>query len=152
MELGRGLVVVTNKWDLVEEKDRTFKAISEELAPFARAPVQRTSALTGRGVDRLPAILLEVHDRWLRRAPTAAVNEALEAAQGARSAPGGVRFRYATQVAVGPPSFVVFGGRSPGGPWERFLENRLRQAFGLDGVPIRLRFRPSSGRGRARSG
>ena len=147
MEFGRGLAIVTNKWDLVEEKDRTFKAIVEELAPFAHAPVQRTSAKTGRGVDRLPAILLELHDRWERRASTSVVNEVLEAAQGDRSAPGGVRFRYGTQVAVAPPTFVLFGGRSPGGPYERFLENRFRRAFDLDGIPIRLRFRPSQRRG-----
>ena len=147
MEFGRGLVIVTNKWDLVEEKDRTFKGVVEELAPFAHAPVQRTSAKTGRGVDRLAAILLEVHDRWERRAPTSLVNEVLESAQSDRSAPGGVRFRYGTQVAVAPPTFVLFGGRSPGGPYERFLEHRLRAAFELDGVPIRLRFRPGQRRG-----
>ena len=54
--------------------------------------------------------------------------------------------RYATQVAVGPPTFVLFGARSPGPTYERFLENRFRTAFDLEGVPVRLRFR--SGRGR----
>ena len=146
MEMGRGLVVVANKWDLVEEKDRTFKTMSEALVPFARASILRTSAKTARGVDRLPAILLEAHAAWERRASTAEVNQVLEAAQGDRSAPGGVRFRYGTQVGVGPPTFVLFGGRSPGGPYERFIEGRLRRAFGLEGVPIRLRFRPGRGR------
>jgi GTP-binding protein len=147
MELGRGLIVVTNKWDLVEEKDRTFKRIVEQMSSFAHAPVQRTSALTGRGVDRLQPLLVETYDRWVRRAPTAAVNEVLQEAQTARSAPGGVRFRYATQVAVGPPTFVIFGARSVGATYDRFLENRFRAAFDLDGVPVRLRFRPGRGRG-----
>jgi GTP-binding protein len=74
------------------------------------------------------------------------VNEVVNAAQGERPAPGGVRYRYATQVSAGPPTFVLFGGRSPGATYERFLQNRLRHAFELEGVPVRLRFR--SGRGR----
>ena len=54
MEVGRGLVVVANKWDLVEERDRTFKELAELLAPYARAPMLRTSAIGGTGVHRLP--------------------------------------------------------------------------------------------------
>lgn len=146
MESGRGLVVVANKWDLVEEKDRTYKWMVEELAPFARAPVLRTSAKTGTGVHRLPPVLLEVHGRWTSRAPTAAVNEVIQAAQADRSAPGGARYRYGTQVSAGPPTFVLFGARPPDPTYQRFLENRLRVAFHLEGVPIRLRFRQAQGR------
>jgi GTP-binding protein len=148
MEVGRGLVVVANKWDLVDEKDRTFKELGREITPFARAPVLRTSAKTGVGVQRAAPSLLEVHDRWLRRAPTAAVNEVLQAAQGARPAPGGVRYRYGTQVSAGPPTFALFGGRAPGSGYGRFLEHRLRAAFELDGVPVRLRFRAAKARRR----
>ncbi|MGZ5351505.1 MAG: ribosome biogenesis GTPase Der [Actinomycetota bacterium] len=147
-EFGRAMVVVANKWDLVEERDRTYKDLGRELTPFARAPVLRTSAKTGTGVHRLGPILLELHERWLRRAPTSVVNEILATAQGERPAPG-PRFRYATQVTSGPPTFVLFGGRPPGANYERFLENRLRRAFALDGVPIRLRFRAGQGRGRS---
>lgn len=146
MESGRGLVVVANKWDLVKEKDRTYKWMVEELAPFARAPVLRTSAKTGTGVHRLPPVLLEVHGRWTSRAPTAAVNEVIQAAQADRSAPGGARYRYGTQVSAGPPTFVLFGARPPDPTYQRFLENRLRVVFHLEGVPIRLRFRQAQGR------
>ncbi len=146
MEFGRGLVVVANKWDLVEEKDRTYKAMVEELAPLARAPVLRTSAKKGTGVLRLPPVLLELHGRWTSRAPTAAVNEVIQEAQAERSAPGGARFRYGTQVSAGPPTFVIFGARPPDATYQRFLENRLRRAFHLEGVPIRLRFRQAQGR------
>lgn len=146
MEFGRGLVVAANKWDLVEEKDRTYKAMVEELAPLVHAPVLRTSAKTGTGVLRLPPVLLEVQGRWTSRAPTAAVNEVLQAAQAERSAPGGARYRYGTQVSAGPPTFVIFGARPPDATYQRFLENRLRRAFHLDGVPIRLRFRQAQGR------
>jgi len=141
MELGRAFVVVANKWDLVEERDRTFKDLGEEVARFAGASVVRTSALTGSGMQRLPATLLELHERWSRRVPTAAVNRLLQTAQAARPAPRGATYRYATQVSAGPPSFVLFGGRSPGVGYERFLENRLRREFAFEGVPIRLRFR-----------
>ncbi len=151
MEVGRGLVVVANKWDLVQEKDRTFKELGELLSPFARAPVLRTSALSGTGVHRLPAALLEVHGRWNHRAPTAKVNEVLAAAQVDRSAPGGTRFRYGTQSRARPPTFVLFGGRAPSGSYERFLEGRLRRDLGLGGVPVRLLFRPGAGRGRGSS-
>ena len=139
MEVGRGLVVVANKWDLVEERDRAFKDLTQLLVPFARAPVLRTSALTGTGVHRLAPTLLEVHDRWLRRAPTATVNELVQAAQGER--PGPARYKYATQVSGGPPTFVLFGGLPPEASYQRFLENRLRRELDLAGVPVRLRFR-----------
>ena len=150
MEAGRGVLIAANKWDLVEEKDRTFKLLGEELAPYARATVLRTSARTGLGVHSLPRALLQVHDAWARRAPTAAVNDALQAAVSERPPPGAGRYRYATQVAAGPPAFVIFGGRAPDASYRRFLENRLRQAFDLDGVPIRLRFRPPRSRVRGR--
>lgn len=150
MEFGRGLVVAANKWDLVEEKDRTYKEIGALLLPFAGAPVLRTSAVTGGGVHRLPSVLLDVHARWAGRASTAAVNEVVGAAQDERPAPGGNRFRYATQVRGGPPTFVLFGATAPDASYRRFLEGRLRKALGLGGVPVRLRFRAGRGRDPAR--
>lgn len=147
MEFGRGLVVVANKWDLVEEKDRAFKALGEQVVPFARATVLRTSAKTGTGVHRLLPVLIDVRGRWAHRAPTAAVNEVVRVAQDERPAPGGARYRYATQVTVGPPTMVVFGGPPPNASYQRFLENRLRREFGLEGVPVRLRFRTGRRKG-----
>jgi GTP-binding protein len=142
MEAGRALAIAANKWDLIEEKDKLFKDISEIFIPFAGAPVLRTSALARTGVKRVPATLLELNDRWLRRLPTARVNEVLERAQGERPAPRGMgRYRYATQVSASPPTFVLFGGKTPDGSYRRFLEGRLRRAFDLGGVPIRLKFR-----------
>ena len=145
IEHGRGLVVVANKWDLVDEKDRAFKQLTEEISPYARAPVLRTSAIAGTGVQRLPPILRDVHERWTLRIPTARVNEVVEGAQGERQAPGGVRYRYATQVGERPPRFLLFGAEPPVASYQRFLEGRLRRAFDLDGVPIRLRFRKGRG-------
>jgi GTP-binding protein len=142
LEAGRGLVVVANKWDLVEERDRRFKALRDDLVPFARAGVLRTSARTGQGVYRLPAILLDLHERWTHRVATSRVNEVLQQAQRERPTPRGVgTIHYGTQVSAGPPTFVLFGGKEPDAGYRRFLENRLRRTFELDGVPIRLRFR-----------
>jgi GTP-binding protein len=148
IEAGRGLAIVANKWDLVTEKDPRYREIVREVEIFARAPVVRVSALTGAGVSRLPSTFLSLHERWKKRVPTSDVNRILEEAQGERAAPGGLRYRYATQVSAGPPTFLVFGGRAPAGSYERFLEGRLRRSFDFGGVPIRLRFRAKPSRRR----
>lgn len=140
MEIGRAFLVVANKWDLVEERDRTFKDLGEEVARFARASVVRTSAKTGTGVLRLPSTLLELHERWAKRISTSEVNQVLQRAQAERPARG-VRYRYGTQVSSGPPSFILFGGRPPEAGYQRYLENRLRRELGFEGVPLRIRYR-----------
>jgi GTP-binding protein len=144
IEAGRALLVVANKWDLVEERDRTFKDMGEVVRPFAWAEIVRTSAIGGLGIHRLPPILMDLHHRWGFRAPTSAANEVLRAAQAERPSPRSAgTLRYATQVSAGPPTFVVFGGKGDPDPtYRRYLENRLRAAFGWRGVPIRIRFRP----------
>lgn len=144
-EAGRGLVVVANKWDLVPsgERARRFADIKERLEVFPKVSLLRTSALTGAGVGKVVPALLETHANWIRRVPTAEVNKVLQRAQEAHppSREGG-RILYGTQVSVGPPRFVVFGtGTRHPDSYVRFLENRLREAFGFDGVPLRLSFR-----------
>jgi GTP-binding protein len=151
MEAGRGLLIAANKWDLVEEKDRTFKRFQEEVVVFANATAVRTSAIRGQGVNRLPPLLMDLHARWGLRVATSAVNEVLQQAQAERPTPRTAgTLHYATQVASGPPTFVIFGGaRAPDPGYQRYLENRLRRTFGFAGVPIRLTFRPRKrGRGR----
>jgi GTPase len=110
--------------------------------------VLRTSAIGGTGVHRLPSVLSRVRERWNRRAPTARVNEVIAAAQAEQQAPGGIRYRYATQVAAAPPRFVLFGAGPPASNYQRFLEGRLRRAFDLEGVPIGVRFRQGRRPGR----
>ena len=137
----------------MQEKDRAYKALQEVLRPFARAEAVRTSAVTGQGVHRLPPILMKLHERWSLRVSTSRVNEILHDAQGERPTPRVAgNLHYATQTRSGPPTFVIFGGARPPGPgYERFLENRFRRELGLDGVPIRLRFRPRTRASTARS-
>jgi GTPase len=152
-DAGRALVLVANKWDLVENKDAMYRDLREQNRPFARAPVMRVSALRGLGVHRLPPVLVDLRERWLRRVSTAQVNDVLQAAQAERpTARAAGTLHYATQVSAGPPTFVVFGGaREPDPSYRRYLENRFRAAFALDGVPIRMRFRQRR-RGRGRGG
>jgi len=151
LEAGRALLLVANKWDLVEDKDRRFKQLTEEATMLGRATVIRTSAVHGLGVRRIPDMLLDLRRRWSGRASTSRVNELLQEAQGANPSPrSSGTLHYAAQVGTRPPSFVFFGGgRAPGPGYRRYLENRLREAFHLDGVPIRMRFRPRT-RGRSR--
>jgi GTP-binding protein len=150
MQTGRGLAVVANKWDLVLEKDPTYKGLVEAVTVFSGTSVWRTSAVTGAGVTRLPTELMDLHERWGRRVPTSEVNRVLSEAQDERPPLAGVRYRYGTQVSAGPPTFVLFGGRPPSPSYARFLEGRLRRAFGFGGVPIRLRFRAKRPRGGGR--
>jgi GTP-binding protein len=147
VQTGRGLAVIANKWDLVPEKDPTYKELVEAVAVFSGTSVWRTSALTGVGVIRLPTELIDLHERWGKRVPTSEVNRVLSEAQDERPPPAGVRYRYGTQVSAGPPTFVLFGGRPPPPSYARFLEGRLRRTLGFGGVPIRLRFRAKRLRG-----
>jgi GTPase len=143
-EAGRGLVVVANKWDLVPSGERggRFEAIKDRVSVFPGVEVLRTSALTGAGAGRIPATLLRVHEAWTRRVPTAGVNRVVQQAQGMHPPPRQTgRIRYASQVAARPPRFVLFSPGPVPSAYARFLENRLREAFGFDGVPIRFTFR-----------
>jgi GTPase len=151
LEAGRALLLVANKWDLVDDKDRRFKRLTEEATMLGRATVIRTSATHGQGVVRIPNLLLDLRQRWSGRASTSRVNELLQEAQGANPSPrSSGTLHYAAQVGTRPPSFVFFGGgRAPGPGYRRYLENRFREAFHLEGVPIRMRFRPRT-RGRSR--
>jgi GTP-binding protein len=144
MDAGRGLVFAANKWDLVEDKDRTFKRLADETQLYAKATVLRTSATRGQGVHRLPPLLLDLHARWTSRASTSTVNTIVQAAQRERPTPQRTgTLHYATQVSTAPPSFVVFGGaQPPNATYQRYLENRLRRELHLEGIPIRVRFRP----------
>ncbi|HTG46755.1 MAG TPA: ribosome biogenesis GTPase Der [Actinomycetota bacterium] len=149
IDAGRALLVIANKWDLLEDKASTFEQLSRSMSTFADAAVVRTSATHGQGVHRLPPIAMDLHARWSSRAATATVNAILGAAQLEQPTPRTAgTLHYATQVATGPPTFVIFGGARPPGPsYRRYLERRLREALDLSGVPIRLRFRARGERG-----
>lgn len=143
-EAGRGLVVVANKWDLVpsEERARHFELVRERVEVFPAVPVLRTSALSGMGTGKVPPTLLATQEAWVRRASTSEVNRVVEEAQMSTPAPRQTgRIRYAAQVGAGPPRFVLFSSGPVPTAYARFIEHRLRDAFRLQGVPIRLTFR-----------
>jgi GTPase len=152
VEEGRGLVVAVNKWDAVEEKTgRTFDQYVGWIraeAPFLDfAPVVSISAKTGQRVERVLELAVDVWAERRRRVPTAELNRVIGDAV-ARQEPPAVKGRrpklfYATQAGVAPPTFVFFA-RDAGSvhfSYRRFLENKLRDAFGFLGTPIQLVFR-----------
>ncbi|MGH8910326.1 MAG: ribosome biogenesis GTPase Der [Egibacteraceae bacterium] len=150
VDAGRGLVVVWNKWDLVDEERREWIERERDrlMGHVSFAPIVRTSAVSGRGVGRLFPAIDGVLEQWTRRIPTAVLNDWLAETVAATAPPmsGGraVRLRYVTQVAVGPPTFRVFatGGIMPA--YRRYLVRRLRERFGFGGTPldVAVRIRP----------
>jgi GTP-binding protein len=150
-EEGRALVVAVNKWDLVEDKQKTLKelreTLGERLSQVPGVALVPLSALSGRGVDKLSKAVLEAYDSWNRRVPTPSLNRWLEEAL-ARHAPPAVsgrriKLRYITQPSTRPPTFVAFCSRPEDLPksYVRYLTNSLREAFDLPGVPLRLNLR-----------
>ena len=152
LDEGRALVVGLAKWDLIGDRagamrltvDRAQRSISQARG-LSLCPV---SGLTGEGVERLMAEIVSVHERWCRRLPTARLNQWLEemiARHPPPLTPGGrrVRLRYMTQPKARPPTFAIFTNRPAELPdsYLRFLGNGLRDAFDLDGVPLRLNLR-----------
>ena len=148
---GRAMVVALNKWDAVEDRDATRKAVSDRLerslAQLKGIPVVTLSAQTGANVQKLLPAVRKVHDTWNKRVTTSALNRWFEDAisrhppptvQGRR-----LKLRYVTQANARPPTFVVFGTRAEATPedYRRYLINELREIFDLPGTPIRLDFR-----------
>ena len=150
-DAGCAVVVVINKWDLVDEERRTdLERELDRLLSFAAwAPRVNVSADTGRGVSRLaPALAVAVRNHR-RRIPTAALNQlvarAAEEHPPARAARRPVRIRYAVQVAVAPPTVLLFGNGPIDAAWRRYLERRLRESHDLSGTPIVIEDRGRGG-------
>jgi GTP-binding protein len=149
VDRGVGLVVAVNKADLVPRGERArLEAVVRERLPFLEhAPVLLCSARTGEGVSRLVPLLAEVARGYRQRLPTPEVNACLQEALAAHppAAVGGspVRIYYAAQVRAAPPTLVLLTNRrqAVGPDYARYLERRLRERFGLRGVPVRLVFR-----------
>lgn len=151
VEEGRALIIAINKWDMVEDRQKTFNAIKDtlglQLAQAKDVPLIAFSAETGQGLDRLMPAVLAIHQTWNKRVPTAALNRWLLDAVDTNPppAPKGrrIKIRYITQVKTRPPTFVLFVNRADALPdsYVRYLVNELREVFDLQGVPIRLTLR-----------
>jgi GTP-binding protein len=155
VEEGKGLVVAVNKWDLVADKTgRTFDQYVEWIraqAPFLDfAPVVSISAKTGQRVGRVLELAVDIWGERRKRVPTGELNRLVSTATDRVAAPvvKGRRPKlfYATQAGVAPPTFVFFANDASAVhfSYRRYLENRLRDAFGFHGTPIRLVFRDRS--------
>jgi GTP-binding protein len=150
-DAGCGLVVVVNKWDLVDKDNVTAPAYERyirERAPSLRwAPVIFTSALTGLRVQKTLDRLITVADERARRIPTAEVNDVLQELADRQPPPHyrgrPVKMLYATQSSTNPPTFVIFVNQKLGitDNYRRYLYNGLRDAWGFLGSPIRIKFR-----------
>ena len=152
-EEGRGLVIVVNKWDTVARGARKslLKNIQDRLAitlPQVRdVPLITLSALHGEGVDKLLPKIIKPHELWNKRVTTSRLNRWLEGVLAAHPPPMAsgrrIKIRYMTQVKARPPTFALFVSRPKALPdaYQRYLINPLRDAFKLDGVPIRLLLR-----------
>ena len=161
-EKGRALVVVVNKWDIAEREEATQAWYRRELGkrlPFVSwAPTIFTSGKTGKGVAKLLDTSARLVDQYQARFPTPALNELLEQIQVSHPAPLAhgrtVKLYYVAQVGTAPPLFALQCSRPEaiGDHYKRFVENRFREAFGLE-VPIRFLYKERKRRSRGhRSG
>ncbi|MFR5869508.1 MAG: ribosome biogenesis GTPase Der, partial [Acutalibacteraceae bacterium] len=147
-EEGKACIVVINKWDLVEKDTHTMnkfkKDVEKDLLFLSYAPQLYTSALTGQRVDKIFALIRHVYEQSMLRVSTGLLNEAINQATATVQPPTDkgrrLNILYATQVAVQPPTFVLFVN-DPNlmhFSYKRYLENQLRNTFGFEGTPIRL--------------
>jgi GTP-binding protein len=146
---GCGVVIAANKWDLTkgrgEDYVKTFdEKLRRDLKFLEYAPVLHISARTGERTGRLLQVIDEIDVNRKRRVPTAELNRFLETvtAHHPPASPGKkeVRILYGAQTSVAPPAFVLFTNVATRFhfSYQRFLVNRLRDAFGFAGTPIRL--------------
>lgn len=147
----KGLIVVANKWDLVEDTEENREAFAEEalsrlkFAPWA--PLAFVSAKTGLNVEGLLDLVLEMGESRWKRVGTAELNAVVQKAVAAHRPSGKgkrmPRIKYVTQAGVNPPTFVFFVNDASllHFSYRRYLENALRKAFGFEGTAVRLAFR-----------
>lgn len=146
-EAGKAMVIVMNKWDLVDEdrRDQLDREIDRHLDQVEWAQRVNVAAKTGWHRDRLAPALRTAIDSWERRVPTAKLNSFLGALIGATPPPvrGGKqpKIYYATQAGIAPPKFVVFSSGWIEPSYRRFIERRLREEFGFPGTPVQVAIR-----------
>lgn len=147
-EAGRGIIIVVNKWDTLKKGNHTMqefeKTIRQEFQYLSYAPIIFVSAKTRQRLEKLPELIKRVNTNHERRVPSAVLNDVIMDAIAHNPTPtdNGKRLRvyYATQVAVKPPTFVVFVNDPDlmHFSYERFLENQIRAAFDFEGTPIHV--------------
>lgn len=145
----RGMIIVINKWDMASNlnKKEVGSIIQDRFKFMAYAPVLYISAKEGQGVEKILPKVCQIDEERQKRIATAAVNSTVRAALAEHTPPRKGKKRlnvlYATQAEVNPPAFVFFVNDATlmHFSYERYLENKLRQAYGFDGTPIKLVFK-----------
>jgi GTP-binding protein len=147
----KGVVILVNKWDLVEKETNTSKrfeeTIWEQIAPFRDVPVIFTSVLTKQRVFKAMETAVEVYKNRSRRISTAALNDFFLPIIEENPPPAVkgkyIRIKFVTQLPTRYPSFVFFCNHPQylKEPYKRFLENRLRDQFAFTGAPVEIYFR-----------
>ena len=150
-EAGKACIIVVNKWDAIEKDGKTMQRMEEDvrrdLSYMTYAPVLFISALTGQRVEKLFDLIDNVVNQACMRIPTGVLNQVLSDAQARVQPPTdtGRRLKvdYMTQIGVKPPHFVIFcnDARLFHLSYQRYLENQIRDTFGLTGTPVRITIR-----------
>ena len=150
-EAGKACIIVVNKWDSVDKDDKTMKrmeeAVRRDLAYMTYAPILFISALTGQRVGQLFQLIQSVVNQASMRIPTGVLNSVLADAQTRVQPPTDkgrrLKIYYMTQIGVKPPHFVIFCNDAKlfHFSYQRYLENQIRNTFGLMGTPVRITIR-----------
>jgi GTPase len=148
---GKGIVILVNKWDLMEKETNTSreyeKELKERLAPFTDLPILFISVIDKTRIFKAVETALEVYENRQRKVPTAVLNEVMLKAVEAYHAPvvrgNALKIKYITQLPTVVPSFAFFCNFPDDvkQPYKNYLENKLRESFNFKGVPLRLYFR-----------
>lgn len=148
---GKGIVVLVNKWDLVDKETNTArdyeKQLKEKLAPFTDVPVLFISVVEKTRILKAMELALEIYENKTRKIPTSQLNEVMLKAVESYHAPvvrgNQVKIKYITQLPTAVPSFAFFTNYPEDikTPYKNYLENQLREHFNFTGVPIRIFFR-----------
>ena len=147
----KGIVILVNKWDLIEKNNHTAKqyeeSIRSRIAPFTDVPVVFTSVLTKQRLQKALDTAVEVYQNRTKRIPTHQLNEVMRQVIDAYPPPAVkgkyIKIKYVTQLPTLAPSFVFFCNLPQyiRDPYKRYLENKLRENFNFSGVPLQLFFR-----------
>ncbi len=150
-EAGKASIIVVNKWDLIEKDGKTMDRMREDirrdLGYMTYAPILFISAMTGQRVERLFELIQYVNNQAATRITTGMLNSVLADAQTRVQPPTDkgrrLKIYYMTQAGIKPPHFICFcnDARLFHFSYQRYLENQIRNVFGLEGTPIRMTIR-----------
>ncbi|MGE0077488.1 MAG: ribosome biogenesis GTPase Der [Bacteroidales bacterium] len=150
----KGVVIVVNKWDLVEKDNKTTveytNAIKERIAPFQDVPVVFASALTKQRIHKVLETVTQVYQNRKQKITTSKLNEFLQTALEIQQPPAYkgkyIKIKYVTQLPTQTPSFAFFCNLPQyiREPYKRYMENKLRETFDFSGVPLQIFFRAKS--------